>query len=232
MNSATAEFENADIGEGSVVEPGVTVGFRYHPDCGRATIGARSILRSGTIIYGDVHLGDYFQSGHHTVIRGMVRGGDYCTLCNHSCIEGVTRMGKGVRVMSHVYIPPRTWIGDNVFVGPGVTFLNDRYPCRRDPMPTPRSATLEDDVMGGGGCTILPGVTIGERSFIAAGAVVNRDVPPRSLVKGVPGHIEPLPKDLDRENHRDLTIQPYDLWHPAQPHPGPGIWPSAWPEPW
>ena len=130
MNSATAEFENADIGEGSVVEPGVTVGFRYHPDCGRATIGARSILRSGTIIYGDVHLGDYFQSGHHTVIRGMVRGGDYCTLCNHSCIEGVTRMGKGVRIMSHVYIPTRTWIGDNVFVGPGVTFLNDRYPCR------------------------------------------------------------------------------------------------------
>ena len=126
MNAHTDPFENADIGEDSVIEPDVSVGFRYHPNCGRATIGAHAILRKGTMIYGDVHLGDYFQSGHYAVIRGMVRGGDYCTLCNHSCIEGVTRMGKGVRIMSHTYIPTRTWIGDNVFIGPGVTFLNDR----------------------------------------------------------------------------------------------------------
>ena len=61
----------------AIVEPGVVVGFRYHPDCGPARIGANGILRTGTLIYGDVRIGDYFQSGHNTVIRAKVRMGDY-----------------------------------------------------------------------------------------------------------------------------------------------------------
>ena len=66
-----------------------------------------------------------------------------------------------VRVMTNVYIPSRTWLGSHVFIGPGVNFLNDRFPYRRDPMPTPRGATIEDDLMVGGGVTILPEITIG-----------------------------------------------------------------------
>jgi acetyltransferase-like isoleucine patch superfamily enzyme len=225
-SAATGHFDNAQIGAGSLIEPDVIVGFRYHADCGPAIIGADAILRKGTIIYGDVRLGDHFQSGHYAVIRAMVKAGDHCTLLNHACIEGVTRLGHGVRIMSHTYIPTRTWIGDNVFIGPGVTFLNDRHPGRRDSMPTPRGATIEDDVMVGGGVTVLPGVTI------AAGALVTRDVPPRSFVKGVPGVIEPLPEHLDRENNRMLTVQPRDLWHPKSPHPGSSIWPPDWPESW
>src|SRR5262249_32515874 len=160
---------------------------------------------------------DYFQSGHYAVVRARVRMGDYCTLCNHSTLEGIIRMGDGVRIMSHTYVPSRTWIGDHVFIGPGVTFLNDRLPLRSETLVTPNGATVEDTVMIGGGCTILAGVTIGERSFTAAGAVVTRDVPPRSFVKGVPGRIEPLPAHLDRPNHRQMTIQPLDLWHPLLP---------------
>jgi serine acetyltransferase len=95
-------------------------------------------------------------------------------------------------------------------------------------MPTPRGATIEDDVMIGGGCTIMAGVTIGERSFIAAGAVVTRDVPPRSLVCGVPGRIEPLPAELDRPNDRRLTQQPIDLWHPATRSLSDITWPEDW----
>ncbi|MCW5849853.1 MAG: N-acetyltransferase [Anaerolineae bacterium] len=230
--SDVGQFENATIGEDALIEPGVTVGFRYHQDCGRARIGRHAILRLGTVIYGDVEIGDHFQSGHYAVVRALVRMGDYCTLLNHSCIEGITRLGDGVRIMTNTYIPTRTWIGDNVFIGPGVTFLNDRYPGRRDPMPTPRGATLEDDVMVGGGCTILPGVRIGRRSFIAAGTVVTKDIPPNSFVSGVPGRIEPLPDHLNCDNNRRLTLQPLDLWHPRAPHPGPGVWPADWPEPW
>lgn len=119
---------------------------------------------------------------------------------------------------------------DNATVG--VTILNDRIPGRHETPETPRGATIEDDVMIGGGVTLLPGIRIGERSFIAAGAVVTKDVPPRSFVQGVPGVIQPLPATLDRPNDRALTIQPLDLWHPAVPLADQPDWPDDWPERW
>jgi acetyltransferase-like isoleucine patch superfamily enzyme len=224
--------DRAVLGEGTMVEPNVRIGVPYHRDAGIARIGKHGILRSGTIIYGDVVIGDYFQTGHHAVIRAKTRIGDYCTLFHHSVIEGIVRLGTGVRIMAHVYIPTRTWFGDHVFVGPGTTFLNDRSPGRYETLPTPRGATVEDDVMIGGGCTILPGVRIGARSFVAAGSVVTRDVPPRSLVRGVPGRSEPLPAHLDRPNHRQLTLQPIDLWHPGAADWNAAAWPADWPETW
>jgi acetyltransferase-like isoleucine patch superfamily enzyme len=221
--------DNASVGEGTIIEPDVELGFRYHPDCGPARIGANGILRKGTLVYGDVEIGDHFQSGHYTVIRAKVRMGDFCTVTNHSTLEGVIRFGNSVRVMSNVYIPSRTWIGDNVFIGPGTTILNERLPGRVDNPATPRGATIEDDVMIGGGVTIVPGVTIGERSFIAAGAVVTKDIPPRSFVVGVPGEIRPLPPALDRVNNRRMMQQQRDLWHPASDL-GAVDWPADWPE--
>ncbi len=187
------------------------------------------MLRKGTLIYGDVTAGDYFQTGHYAVVRAKVRMGNYCTIFNHSMLEGIIRMGDGVRIMAHVYIPSRTWFGDHVFVGPGVTFLNDRTPGRyRGDMPTPRGATIKDDVMIGGGATVLPGITIGERSFIAAGAVVTKNVPPGSLVVGVPGRIQALPEKLDRPNNRELTVQPIDIWHPRTEDLSEVDWPADW----
>ena len=132
------------------------------------------------VVVGNEHAG--------VVVRAFVKMGDYCTMLNHSTIEGIVRLGTGVRIMTNVYISSRTWVGDHVFIGPGAIFLNGKYPGRRDEMRPPRGATVEDDVMIGGGTTILPEITIGERSFIAAGAVVIRDVEQRTTVAGVPAH--------------------------------------------
>jgi acetyltransferase-like isoleucine patch superfamily enzyme len=225
-----ADFPNATIGEGTIVEEDVAVGWRYHPDCGSASIGKNGILRKGTLIYGDVKIGDYFRSGHNVIIRAKVRMGNYCTVLNHSTLEGLIRCGDGVRFMSHVYIPSRTWFGDHVFVGPGVTFVNDRRPLRvpEGPYPPLEGATVEDDVMIGGGCTILAGIRIGRRSFIAAGAVVTKDVPEGSFVKGVPGTIEPLPPHLDLPNDRRPEMNPLDIWHPRTANLAAVDWPAAW----
>ena len=226
--SDTSRFDNATIGEDALIDPDVEVGYRYHADCGPATIGKHCALRKGTVIYGDVKIGDHFHTGHYAVIRAMAKIGDYCTLLNHSTIEGIVRMGTGVRIMTNVYLPSRTWIGDHVFVGPGTTFLNDRYPMRRDPMPEPRGATIEDDVMIGGGVTVMAGITIGERSFVATGAVVTKDVPPRSFVAGVPGRISPLPDHLDMPNNLAVTLQTRSMWHPSGGLDK--VWPDWWSE--
>lgn len=222
----------ATIGAETIIEPGAFVGIQYHKDAGPAHIGAHGILRSGTLIYGDVTLGDYFQSGHYTVIRAKVHAGNYCTVSNHSTLEGIIRLGDGVRIMSNVYVPTRTWIGDHVFIGPGVTFLNDPTPGRQEGEPRePRGAIIEDDVVIGGGCTILPGVRIGARSFIAAGTLVTKDIPPRMLAKGRPARFEALPPTLDRQNDRRLTEQPLDLWHPLSSNLEALQNPPEWPAP-
>jgi acetyltransferase-like isoleucine patch superfamily enzyme len=225
-------YDNAIIGEGTVVEPGATVGFRYHRDCGKAVIGARGIIRSGTIVYGDVIAGDYFQTGHHAVIRAQVRMGDYCCIFNHTTVEGIVRMGRGVRIMAHVYIPTRTWFGDCVFVGPGAVFLNDKMAARYGAFGEQRvrGAFVEDHVSIGGGAVVLPDVRIGEGSFVAAGALVTKDVPPRTLVRGVPGRFEPLPEKLRGENSPEVCIQPLDIWHPESPSLEAFRWPEEWPE--
>ncbi len=231
MNTLSpSDFKNAQIGEGTLIESNVEIGLLYHEQSGPAILGKNCVIRRGTVIYGDTRIGDHFQAGHNSVVRAMVKMGDYCTLMNQSTIEGIVRFGTGVRVMSHVYIPSRTWVGDHVFIGPGCAFTNDRFPARYDVMPTPRGATIEDDVMIGGGVTVMPDITIGRGSFIAGGAVVTKDIPPRSFVIGVPGRISPLPPELDRENNRELTIQSRSFWDPRNEYQGEAVWPDWWPD--
>lgn len=215
-------YENSVIGEETIIEENVSVGVRYHPAAGCAVIGDHSILRSGTVIYGDVKTGSYFQSGHYTVIRARVEMGDYCTVTNGSVIEGLVKMGDSVRLMSHVYVCSRTVFGSRIICGPGVTFLNDKRPGR-DNAPT-KGAFIEDDVMIGGGSLILPGVRIGKGSFIAAGSVVTKDVPPYSFVKWFPAKAEPIPADLDVPVNPEMACQKTDLWHPLGPDP----WQAEW----
>lgn len=217
-------FPNAEIGEGTTIEPNVQVGYRYHPRCGKAVIGARSIIRMGSLIYGDVSVGHCFQSGHFSVIRARVSTGNHFALGHHSVLEGLIEIGDGVRIMTRVYVPTRTRIGNHVFIGPGCTFLNDKRPGRTEIMQTPVGATVEDEVMIGGGCTILPGVRIGKQSFIAAGTVVSKDVPPHALAMGNPMQIRSQPADLDRPNLRAMMEAELDLWHPEGPDPSTVTW--------
>ncbi len=98
-------------------------------------------------------------------------------------------VGRRVRVQSHTFICSGVHIGDDVFVGHNVTFINDRHPTAEGA----RSGewTLEPIVVGdgasiGSSAVIMCGVTIGAGARIGAGAVVTKDVPPGATVAGVP----------------------------------------------
>ncbi|MBR2343484.1 MAG: N-acetyltransferase [Clostridia bacterium] len=223
------DFENALIGENTIVEDNVTLGLRYHPECGGTVIGDNSIIRCGTVIYADVKIGDYFQSGHNTLIRARVEMGDFCTLTNGATIEGMVKMGNSVRLMSNCYVASRTCFEDRIVCGPNVVFLNEKYPGRVDGVT--KGAYVESDVMIGGGAVILPGVRIGERSFIAAGALVTKDVPKKTLAVGVPAKFYPLPEELDCPCSPEMAMQKADLWHPLGPSPFSASWPEEYGEP-
>ena len=77
-------------------------------------------------------------------------------------------------------------VEDEVFIGPGVTTTNDDAMGRHRPDAPLAGATLRRACRVGGGVVLTPGVEIGEEAFVAAGAVVTRDVEPRTVVMGVP----------------------------------------------
>jgi UDP-2-acetamido-3-amino-2,3-dideoxy-glucuronate N-acetyltransferase len=101
-------------------------------------------------------------------------------------------IGQRVRVQSHTFICSGVRIGDDVFVGHNVTFINDRHPSAEGARTG--AWTLEPIVVGnrvsiGSGVVIMCGVTIGDAARIGAGAVVTKDVPAGATVAGVPARL-------------------------------------------
>jgi acetyltransferase-like isoleucine patch superfamily enzyme len=188
------------LGADVQVQSGCTIGLKYSDDCAPAVIGAGSVLRSGTIIYGDVTTGEGLQTGHHVLVREHTRIGDHVAVGTNCIIDGHVEIGDFVKLIANCYIPTHTVIGSRVFLGPGVILTNDRYPLKMRSDYSPQGPVLEDGVSIGGGSVVVPGVRVGEGSFVAAGAVVTKDVPAYSMVKGVPGKANPLPDELRETN--------------------------------
>jgi acetyltransferase-like isoleucine patch superfamily enzyme len=124
--------------------------------------------------------------------------GERSVLGRGSTIDFDTRVGARVSIQTLVYVTAGTVVEDDVFIGPGVTMTNDDTMARHGPETPLRGATLRRACRVGGGVVLAPGVVIGEEAFIAAGAVVVRDVPERAVVMGVPGRVvrQVDPEDL------------------------------------
>jgi len=185
------------IGEDAQIFEPVTIGFPSRENIGKTgfsgtTIGHHAVLRSGTIIYCDVIIGDNFQSGHNTLIREKTRIGDRTAIGTATIIDGNTRIGNDVSLQSMVYIPTNTIIGDHVFIGPNAVLTNDRYP----PSGSLTGPVIKTGAAIGANATIIPGVCIGEGAFIAAGSIVTRDVPDYMMAIGTPARIKELPKEM------------------------------------
>jgi UDP-2-acetamido-3-amino-2,3-dideoxy-glucuronate N-acetyltransferase len=111
-------------------------------------------------------------------------------------IQKGARIGKRVKVSSHSFICEGVTIEDNVFIGHGVMFINDRYPRATNEDGSSQSEAnwvcvptlVKQGASIGSNATILCGVTIGENAIIGAGSVVTHDVPPNTIVAGVPAH--------------------------------------------
>lgn len=106
-------------------------------------------------------------------------------------------IGKNCKISSHTFICEGVKIGDGVFVGHNVSFINDKYPRAVNPdgsMQTDDDWTLEYTEVGsqvsiGTSVTILCGVKIGENAIIGAGSVVTKDVPANAVVAGNPARV-------------------------------------------
>ncbi len=185
-------------GQNCTISSAATVGAGDETTA-ETVIGDDATIRSGSIIYNSVEIGDGFQTGHNVLIREETTIGDDVLLGTNTVVDGKVTIGSHGSFQTGVYIPQQTEIGDNVFFGPHAVVTNDPYPIRD--ASTIEGAIIEDHVSVGANATILPGVTIGEGSFVAAGALITEDVPPETLAVGLPATHRKLPESLASPNH-------------------------------
>lgn len=129
---------------------------------------------------------------HFSHIMPGAEIGEECTLGQNVFVAKGVRVGRGCKIQNNVSLYEGVILEDYVFVGPSAVFTNVRTP--RAAFPRNRSEDYLKTVVRkgatiGANATIVCGVTIGEWAFVAAGAVVTKDVPPHALVAGVPARV-------------------------------------------
>ncbi|MBI2869935.1 MAG: N-acetyltransferase [Chloroflexi bacterium] len=201
--------DNVIIRKGACVGDNAVIGYRdFHwkrPAEGAIVteIGENAIVRSGTVIYWGTRLGPGSMIGHNTVVREMTVIGHDTYIGSLTAIEGDTKIGNYVGIHTQCHITKFCDIGDYTFIAPLFVGAND------NPMQHRRAGhgqqltgfTTEEGVRIAVGVTVLPGVRFGKGSMVGAGAVVTKDVPPYTLVMGVPARVV-------RDAPRDEVIKP------------------------
>lgn len=199
VGSGTVVHAGVVLGGGATVEDLVVLGKRprLRPGSSAATghelgplmIGDRVTICCGAVLYAGSRIGDRAIIGDQSQVRERSEVGPGSVVGRGSCVDFDVRVGANVLIQTGVYVTGGSVVEDEVFLGPGVVTTNDHTMGRH-----PRGEPLQGPVFRhacrvGGGVVILPGVEIGEEAFVAAGAVVTRDVPARQVVMGAPARV-------------------------------------------
>lgn len=118
--------------------------------------------------------------------------GENCTLGQNVFVARNVKIGNNVKIQNNVSVYEGVTLEDDVFLGPSMVFTNIKTPRAAYPRNTSddyASTLVKKGASIGANATVICGVTIGEWAFVAAGAVVTRDVPPYALVAGVPARL-------------------------------------------
>ena len=191
-------FAGVSLAAGVLVEAGAVLGKRprLRPGSSAASdeaaaptvlrVGAEATICAGAVLYAGAAVGARAIIGDQAQIRERATVGERTVVGRGSTVDFDTRVGDRVSIQTLVYLTAAGLVEDDVFIGPGVTTTNDDTMSRHGRGEPLRGPVLRRACRIGGGVTLTPGVEIGEEAFVAAGAVVTRDVAPRAVVMGVP----------------------------------------------
>ena len=198
IGAGAVVHEGVQIGEDCLVEDGAVLGkrprLRAASSAAGASIGPLVLepgvtVCCGAVVYAGAHIATGAIIGDQAQVRENARVGAHSVVGRGSAVDFGTRVGDRVLIQTAAYITAGSVLEDDVFLGPGVVTTNDhtmgRHP-RGEPLLGP---TFRRACRVGGGAVLVPGVVIGEEAFVAAGALVTRDVGEREVVMGVPARV-------------------------------------------
>jgi UDP-3-O-[3-hydroxymyristoyl] glucosamine N-acyltransferase len=195
IGPAAVIHAGTEVGERCVVEAGAVLGKR--PRLRRRSQAPRGELAplvladevtvcAGAVLYAGARLLEGVIVGDQAHVRERAVIGAGSVVGRGSSVEFGVQIGARVLIQSDAYITAGCVLEDDVFIGPGVRTTNDDTMGRHAPGEGLSGARFRRACRVGGGVVLVPGVEIGEEAFVAAGAVVTRDVAPRAVVMGVP----------------------------------------------
>ncbi|MBT9159426.1 acyltransferase [Serpentinimonas barnesii] len=132
-------------------------------------------------------------------IRENTDIGEYCILSKDVYVDRLVKIGCRCKIQNSVSVYNGVEIGDDVFVGPNVSFTNDRVPRAFNSDWKSIPTYIANGASIGANATIVCGISIGEYAMVAAGSVVTKDVPPYTLVMGNPARAVAL---IDKDGNR------------------------------
>jgi acetyltransferase-like isoleucine patch superfamily enzyme len=189
--------EGTVIGDGATIEdhavlgkrPRLAKGSSAQGQVGALELAAGVTVCAGAVVFAGARIGEGAILGDQSFVRERSGIGAASVIGRGSVVDNDVRVGARVKVQSGVYLTAFTIVEDDVFVGPCATTTNDDTMARHGSETPLRGATLRRACRIGGAAVLTPGVEIGEEAFVAAGAVVTRDVPARAVVMGVPARV-------------------------------------------
>ena len=149
-------------------------------------IGANVLIGGHVVIHAGVRIGDGARIGDHAQIRDRAQIGPGATIGSLSSVDPEVVVGPRASVQARCYLSAGTVVEEDAFVGPGVTLANDNTMDRHAETMRLEGPLLRRACRIGAGVVVCPAIEIGEEAFVAAGAVVAKNVDPRSVVMGVP----------------------------------------------
>jgi acetyltransferase-like isoleucine patch superfamily enzyme len=177
-------MENAVVGKQPALGPKSTAKREPLPP---TEIGAGTIVSTGAIVFAGSRIGGGCILGDQSCIRERVEIADDVVVGRGSLVENDTSIGSGTRIQAEAYITAYSTLEEDVFIAPCVVTTNDdfmgRTERRKELMKGP---TIRRGARVGGGAILCPGIEVGEEGFVGAGAVVTKDVAPRTVVVGNP----------------------------------------------
>jgi acetyltransferase-like isoleucine patch superfamily enzyme len=185
------------IGDGCVIEDHAVLGKRPRlarsssakGEVGPLCLADRVTVCTGAVLFAGASIGAEAILGDQSFVRERSNVGAGSVIGRGSVVDNDVLIGARVRIQTSVYLTAFTAIEDDVFVGPGASTTNDDTMSRHGPEMPLRGATLRRACRIGGGTVLTPGVEVGEEAFLAAGAVLTRDLPARAVAMGVPARV-------------------------------------------